>query len=380
MTAHPAHPPGERLLALDVFRGATIAAMILVNNPGSWGAIYAPLRHAKWHGWTPTDLVFPFFLWIVGVAIVLALGRRVASGEPLAAVRNKIARRALVLVLIGLGLSGFPELFYQPLAKLETLRFPGVLQRIGICYGAAALLFLACRARTLTVIVIALLCGYAALLAWTPVPGMGAPDLADPARSIAAWLDRAVFGEAHVWSQAKVYDPEGLLSTVGALATTLCGVLAGLVVRSPLPIVERVAKLMVGGGALVVAGYVWGWFLPLNKALWTSSYAIFTSGLATCAFGMALWICDVRGRRTWVEPLRVYGVNALTVFVGSALVARIMARIEIGDGNLKTWLYERLCTSWLEAERASLCWALLWVAAWYFALRAMDRRGWRVRV
>lgn len=375
----PSPIPRERLLALDVFRGATIAAMILVNNPGDWGHVYAPLRHAKWHGWTPTDLVFPFFLWIVGVAIVLALGGRVASGEGLGAVRFKVVRRALALVLIGLALHGV-GLAFEGWSFAAKWRFPGVLQRIGVCYGVAALLFLSCSARALVAVTAALLVGYAAMLCFVPVPGLGAPDLADPARTIAAWIDRSVFGEAHVWSQAKVYDPEGLLSTLPAIGTTLFGVFAGLVVKRHEPLETRIATLMVGGAALVAAGFVWDWFLPINKPLWTSSYAVFTAGQASCAFGLALWFCDVRGRRRAVEPFRVYGVNAITVFVGSALLARVMREIKVGDGNLTGWAYRTLCTSWLDGERASLCWALLWVSAWFVVLKWMDRRGIRLRV
>lgn len=371
--------PRERLLALDVFRGATIAAMILVNNPGDWGKVYAPLLHAKWHGWTPTDLVFPFFLWIVGVAIVLGLGGRVASGAPLGAVAHKIVRRALLLVAIGLALNGLGFLF-EGLAFFERWRFPGVLQRIGIAYGVAALLFLRCRGGALVAITAGLLIGYAVLLAFCPVPGLGAPDLADPARTIAAWLDRSVFGTNHLWSSAKVYDPEGLLSTLPAIATTLAGVSAGLVVTRAEPLERRIAALMVGGVALATLGFVWDWFLPINKPLWTSSYAVFTAGLASCGFGVALWVCDVRGWRRVVEPFRVYGVNAITVFVGSALLGRVLREIPVGDEPLSRWLYHALCTSWLSGKPASLCWALLWVSAWYLALRWMDRRGMRLRV
>ncbi|MFO1052405.1 MAG: heparan-alpha-glucosaminide N-acetyltransferase domain-containing protein [Planctomycetota bacterium] len=368
-----------RLLALDVFRGVTIAAMILVNNPGTWGAIYAPLEHAKWHGWTPTDLIFPFFLWIVGVAIVFALGGRVERGEPQAAVVRKILRRAATLIAIGIGIGLFPEVFWAPGETFAKLRFPGVLQRIGVCYAVASILFLRCRPRALAWIGAVILCVYWPLLALTPVPGLGAADLAVPAQSIAAWLDRSVFGPSHIWISAKVYDPEGILSTLPAIVTVLFGIAAGRIVRSDLPLEQRIARLMVRGFALASLGVVWDWFFPINKALWTSSYVVFTAGLASCAFGVALWVCDVLGRRRLAEPFRIYGVNAITVFVGSALLGRVLAKTSFGV-DTRAFLYRNLCTSWLSGERASLCWALLWVSGWFVVLRVMDRRGWRLRV
>lgn len=372
--------PRERLLALDVFRGLTIAAMILVNNPGNWGAIYAPLRHAEWHGWTPTDLIFPFFLWIVGVALVFALDRKRAEVAAHGFLTRKILRRAVALILIGLFLNAFPGIFTAPLETLRTLRIPGVLQRIGVCYAFAAILFLRVSSRHRASVIGALLLGYWAVLAWTPVPGMGPADLASKSQQIAAWIDRTLLGEAHLWRSAKVYDPEGLLSTLPAAATTLLGVLVGEIIRTAAPIETRIAKIMVIGVALASVGYVWDWFFPINKPLWTSSYVVLTAGLASCALGVALWACDVAGRRRLAEPLRVYGVNALTVFVGSALVGRTLVEIEIGDERLKAVLFRWLCDSWLDGKAASLAWALMWVTGWYAVLRAMDRRGWHLRV
>jgi len=209
----------SRLVSLDALRGLTVAAMVLVNNPGTWRAVYAPLRHAEWHGWTPTDLVFPFFLFVVGVAIPLALGRRVAAGESRASIVARAARRSAIIVALGLLLHAIPDF------DLAALRIPGVLQRIGVCYLVAALVFLTTGWRTQAALVAALLAAYWAALTLVPVPGFGVGRL-DPEGNLAAYIDRAVFGR-HVWRLVPVYDPEGLLSTVPAVATTLVGVLAG---------------------------------------------------------------------------------------------------------------------------------------------------------
>ncbi len=264
-----------RLVSVDVFRGMTILLMILVNNPGSWHTVYWPLLHAEWHGWTPTDLVFPFFLFIAGVAIVLAMKRRVDEGAPRRAMVAKLFRRAAILFGLGLFLSGYPFGLFGPrtfTALLETWRIPGVLQRIALCYLVASLLFLYCRERILKAVTLASLFGYWALMTLVPVPGQGAPDLDSKGGHLAGWLDRTVLGD-HLWVSAKVYDPEGILSTIPAVATTLLGVFAGLVLVAKIDPAERVARLLVRGSLLVATGYVWGWFLPINKALWTSSYA-----------------------------------------------------------------------------------------------------------
>lgn len=374
--AGPATTRASRLLSVDAFRGATIVAMILVNNPGSWGSVYAPLRHAAWHGWTPTDLVFPFFLFIVGVAIPLSLGRRVEAGEGGRLV-PKLVRRAAVLLALGLFLSGYPFGLFGSRsfgALLETWRIPGVLQRIAVCYLVASLLFVYLRPRAQQLCAAACLLGYWALLALVPVPGrVGPPDLDSQGDHLAGWLDRVVFGN-HVWSQAVVYDPEGLLSTIPAVATTLIGVAAGRLLLRSLPAVELVARLFVGGSVLVVVGYVWGWFVPINKPLWTSSYAVFTGGLAMCGLALFHWCCEVRERRRLMRPLVVYGVNAITVFVGSGVLAKTLA-VQVGESSPKAHVYETLLASWLPPHMASLAYALVWITAWYAVLAWMYRRG-----
>lgn len=380
--------PSQRLLSVDAFRGMTIVGMILVNNPGDWGAIYAPLRHAEWHGWTPTDLIFPFFLFIVGVAIVLALGRRVAEGTDRRALTLKIARRAAVLFALGLFLSGFPFGLFGPRSferLLETWRIAGVLQRIAVCYLAASLLFIFCRRATLRAVTVGLLVGYWALMTLVPIPGQGAPDIHTPDGHLAAWVDQQVLGN-HIWSGSKVYDPEGILSTLPSIATTLLGIFAGLLLAaprsesSPDDVPEKIARLFVFGTLLVIVGYVWNWFFPINKPIWTSSYAVFTAGLAACGLALCTWFFDVLEWRRVARPFTIYGVNAITVFVGSGVVALTLAFVKIGGKSLQHLIFSNLFSSWLPPKPASLGYALTWITCWFLVLLWMDRRGIRIKV
>ena len=376
-----AKPP--RLLSIDAFRGMTILGMILVNNPGDWGAVYAPLRHAEWHGWTPTDLVFPFFLFIVGVAIVIALQRRLEAGVDKGAVVVKLVKRAAIIFGLGLLLSGYPfGLFGSKTFSelLETWRIPGVLNRIAVCYLVVSLLFLYCRERALHVWNGVFLFGYWAMMTLIPVPGRGAPDIDAKDGHLSAWLDLTVLGK-HVWSGSKVYDPEGILSTIPAFSTTLFGVFTGLLLVSKLEPVEKVTRLLVRGSLLVVAGYVWNWFFPINKPIWTSSYAVFTAGQAMCALALCYWFFDLQGRRGIARPFEIYGVNSITVFVGSGLLATTLYSLKVGEKSLQAWIYDSFFLSWLAPpEVASLAYAITWVLGWFVVLAWMYRRGLIVKI
>ncbi|PWB77733.1 MAG: DUF5009 domain-containing protein [Holophagae bacterium] len=366
----------SRLLSVDVFRGMTMVAMILVNNPGDGSTTYWPLQHARWHGWTPTDLVFPFFLFIVGVSIVLALRRRVDGGSPLRPLHLKILRRSLILFGLGLLLAGFPFGLFGSRSFAELLavwRIPGVLQRIAVCYLVVSLLVLHYRVRTLKLVTVALLVGYWALMTLVPVPGQGAPDIDEPGGHLSAWLDRAVFGD-HVWEYAKVYDPEGLLSTLPALATTLFGVFAGLLLAARIEPLERLTRLLVAGALLTATGFVWGWFFPINKPIWTSSYAVFTAGLAFSTLALCYWWVDLRGERRLTHFFVIYGVNAIAVYVGSGALARLLGLITIDGVSLQQVIYRALLGSWLPPQVASLAYALAWVAGWALLLTWMYRR------
>src|SRR5437879_2350296 len=253
--------PPWRLRSLDAFRGLTIAAMVLVNNPGTWAAVYAPLKHAAWHGLTPTDVIFPFFLFIVGVAIPLS---RPSGG--------RVLRRAAVIFALGIVLNGLPRFDWA------TIRIPGVLQRIAVCYLVAAVLFLTTGWRTQAIVTAALLLGYWGAMTLVPVPGHGRGDLGAEG-NLAAWLDRGLLGP-HIWRVGRVYDPEGILSTVPAVATTLVGMLTGRWVQSARPALAIAAGLALAGAIGTTLGAVWGVWFPVTKALWTSSYAVLTAGLA----------------------------------------------------------------------------------------------------
>jgi predicted acyltransferase len=351
---------GDRLISLDVFRGITIAGMVLVNNPGTWSSIYWPLQHAEWHGWTPTDLVFPFFLFIVGVAIPLAFGRRIESGGSRRDLYLKVVRRTLIIFALGMFLAGFP--YFQ----LGTIRIPGVLQRIAVCYLFASIIFLNAKVRTQVIITVALLIVYWLLMTFLPAPGFGAGDLTKEG-SIASFIDRVIFGP-HIWKQGKVYDPEGLLSTIPALATTMFGVFTGQWLRTAKSQYEKVAGLFVAGAVCVVIGWCWNPFFPINKSLWTSSYVFFTGGLALEFLALCYWLIDIRKYQRWTKPFVVFGVNAIALYVGSGLMARLMELIKLpwGEGtiSLQDWIFEKLFLSWASPINASLAYAICFISVW----------------
>jgi predicted acyltransferase len=352
----------DRLVSLDAFRGATVAAMILVNNPGSWTTIYWPLAHAPWHGWTPTDLIFPFFLFMVGAS--LAFSSRDSTREALA--------RAIKTFGLGFFMAWYPRF------DLATVRIPGVLQRIAICYFVVFLLKRALSPRGLLGATAALLVGYWALMTMVPLPDGGPPSL-DPGRDLGAWIDRALM-PGHLWVSSKTWDPEGLLSTIPAVATTILGFLAGRLFRLGLAADDILRRLILGGLVLTVAGLAWSGVFPMNKSLWTSSYALFTAGLANVTLAAFYWAGDVRGHPSFMRPFVIYGVNAIVVFVASGLLAKTLGRIRIDDIPSNTWLYQTLFTPWLNPHNASLAYALANVIGWFLILWWMDRRGLHIKV
>jgi predicted acyltransferase len=380
-----AAPGGERLLSLDVFRGITIAAMVLVNNPGTWSAVYWPLEHAEWHGWTPTDLVFPFFLFIVGVSITLALGRRRTVGDTRGALALRAVRRSAVIFALGLMLNIVVMLGYGQ--GFDAVRIMGVLQRIALCYLAAALLFLWSGWRTQAGVAVALLLGYWALLTLVPVPGFGAGDL-DKVGSLTAWLDRLVL-DRHIWGGSKVYDPEGLLSTLPSIATTLAGVLAGHWLRSGPASIWSLKRKALGlaqvGLVATVAGLVWGAWFPINKSLWTSSYALFTAGAAALVLAACLWLVDVAGYQRWATPFVVFGTNALALYFLSTLCAVLLGIIRIPQPGgvslaVQAVLYRRLFAPWTSPINGSLAWAIAYLLIWLGAMWLLYRRRIFIRV
>ena len=358
-----------RMTSLDVFRGLTIAGMILVNNPGTWDAIYSPLEHSKWHGWTPTDLVFPFFLFIVGVSITLALSRRAEGGGSRRDLYLKIVRRAVIIFALGLLLSDFP--YNDP----ATFRIPGVLQRIAVCYLFASVIFLNTTWRAQAAITAALLLAYWAILTFVPAPGFAAGDLSMPG-SIASYVDRSVFGR-HTWKP--LYDPEGILSTTGALATTLAGVLTGQYLRTRREPLEKVAAMFVAGTGCVVVGWAWNYWFPVNKALWTSPYVVLTTGMALQLLAACYWLVDIKRLRRWSLPFAVFGTNALAVYFLSEFFVLLasLVRFTRPDGSqsdLLGLIYEKLFASWASPVNASLAFAVCTVLFWLGVMSLLYRK------
>ena len=371
------HGARERLLSLDVFRGVTVAAMLLVNNPGSWGAIYPPLEHAEWNGWTPTDLIFPFFLFIVGITTHLSMEARRARGDDDGALVRQVLRRGALIVLLGLLMSAYP---FYPLDRITTMRFPGVLQRIGVAYTFAALLTLRTSLKTQLLIVVALLYGYWFAMTLVPVPGrgIGALLLDDPSASLAAWIDRAVFG-VHLWKSSRTWDPEGLFSTVPAIASVILGVFAGRWLATPRPIESRLVALFGVGAICMVAGLMWGWSFPINKSLWTSSYVLFAAGTGGVALATCIWVIDVSGVRWWTTPFLWYGMNPMVAFVGSGMMARTIYSLVTVPRNgervpIQRVIYEDYYLTWLEPRDASLLFAVTFVIVWAGVLGTLYRK------
>lgn len=341
-----------RLVSLDAFRGATIAGMVLVNNLGDHSNAYAPLLHAPWHGWTMTDLVFPFFLWIMGVAMTFSFASRLDWGAKREDLLVHVFRRAGLLFAIGLFLNAFP------LFNFPELRIMGVLQRIALCYLLGSLIYLWSGARGRVLWCVGLLAGYWALMKLFPVPGYGAGILELPG-NFAQYVDSLVL-KGHLYKNELAWDPEGLVSTMTALVNTLLGTVCGTILRDGEDRKQKLHSMIVWGAGLVLAGLVCDRWLPINKNLWTSSYAMFTSGLAFLAFAAMWWAIDVKGWRTWAMAFVIFGVNAIAIYAASSLLADVMSASVTG---WKRAIYEGFVRPALDPRSASLAYGLVNVAA-----------------
>lgn len=369
-----AESKSKRLISLDAFRGITIASMILVNNPGSWGAIYHPLGHAKWHGWTLTDLIFPFFLFIVGVAIVFSFSKRIEVGQSRKKIYLKVLKRTLILFGLGLLLNAFP--FFH----LSTLRIPGVLQRIAITYAIASIIVLNTNIKWQAYIACSLLIFYWMIMKLVPVPGYGAGVL-EPQGNLCGFID-GILLSGHTWinAPAKGFDPEGLLSTIPAISSVLLGVLTGHWLKTEKSDLEKVVMLFVVGIAAIVLGEIMSIWFPINKNLWSSSYTVFTAGMALLFLGMCYWLIDIKGYRKWATPFLIFGSNAIAIYTLSSLLARAMVfwwKIPQQDGSaisLKTFLYRILFESWVSPINASLFYALTYILIWLVLMTILYRK------
>jgi len=348
-----------RLVSLDVFRGATIAGMFVVNTPGSWDHVFAPLLHAEWNGWTYTDTIFPFFLFIVGVSMAFSFSRRLAEGGD----RNKLLlhtlRRAVIIFGLGLALNTLSFFLFHR----AQVRIPGVLQRIGVCFFFAAVIYLLFGRRGLLPSAAILLAMYWGLMTFVPVPGYGTGRL-DVEGNLAAYLDRAVLG-AHTWKHNPGWDPEGLLSSLSAIATTLFGIFAGEWLRLRQAWGPRLAGLMGGGAIGFSLGLLWSVSFPINKNLWTSSYSLLMSGLAAMCLARCIWVVDVKGWKAWAKPFVWLGMNAIALFVASTLGTLLLLWIKVdGTGGKKRSLYATIYRTifdrFADARIGSLLFALVW--------------------
>jgi predicted acyltransferase len=367
------HTP-TRLTSLDLFRGVTIAAMILVNNPGNPHP-YWPLEHAEWNGWTPTDLIFPFFLFIVGVSLVFSSEDRLRRGDSRTALLFHALRRAVIIFAIGLVMNyllflGAPSIF-------PGLRIPGVLQRIGVCYLSACILFLYSSLRIRAIVVVALLIGYCALMSLVPVPGYGVPGrdipFLHPDANLAAYLDRRLLTTLY----EKTRDPEGLLSTLPAIATALLGVFTGEWLRSMRSSKTKTLGMLLFGVVGIALGGIWGVWFPINKKLWTSSYVLLTAGLALVCLALCYWAIDIRRwRGVWTMPFLIFGRNAITAYVVAFFVGVLPFAFNVRANsvmqNLHEYIFGRFFAPLGSPSFASLLFSLVVVALCLIPIWLMD--------
>ncbi|MDD2675763.1 MAG: DUF5009 domain-containing protein [Flavobacterium sp.] len=408
----------ERLISLDVFRGFTILLMTIVNNPGSWAAIYPPLAHAEWHGCTPTDLVFPFFIFIMGTAIPFAMPSKHFDY----AVFNKIIVRSLRIFCLGLFLNYFSriEIFglegisillirlmitfavayallgnfslkiktylvfgifailiilaYSHIEAFQEVRIPGVLQRIGIVYFFVSLLYLKTNLKTQLLVAASILLGYWIALAFVPVPGFGAANF-EKGTNLAAWLDNLVL-KGHLWSYSKTWDPEGILSTVPAVATGILGMFIGQILNLKIQQTKILKKIAVIGFGLIIAGLLWSVLFPINKSLWTSSYVLYSAGIATLCLTLLYFLIDVANYKKWTKLFLIWGVNPMIVFFFSGIIPRVLSTITIQNPeisteqiNLQSYFYKFcIVPIFSNPMNASLTFAVVYAIFWSLIL------------
>lgn len=347
----------KRLLSLDVFRGATIAAMILVNDPGNDHS-YAPLEHSKWNGCTPTDLIFPFFLFMVGVSIVYAMETRKETER-----HSKLVLRAFKRMVILLLITYVIRYFFVP--DLAHMRIPGVLTRIAVVYFICSVLYIKTSQRTRDWLFVIFLVGYYIALNFIPVPGVGYANL-EPTTNLGAWVDRLVFTPNHLWAETKIWDPEGLLGTIPAVATGLFGIrLGGWIKRRDHDDSIKVTWMFVYGTIAVILGLIWDLFFPINKALWSSSFVLYAGGLATIGLALSYWLIDVRGHKKFTPPFVAFGANAITAYILADFIPHYLGKVSIGGKPL----YNLLFAPYFSPINASLASAIftvfcVWIVMW----------------
>ena len=374
-------PRPSRLLSLDVLRGLTIGFMILVNNNGDERRAFWPLKHAYWNGFTPTDLVFPTFLFIVGISTVLSLSSRIKQGIGKQALAVSVVRRSVILYLLGLLVNSFPYF------HLHTMRFYGVLPRIAICYFVVAMLYLISPGwRSKAVLAVAALVGYWVLLRFVPVPGYGVPThdvpLLDRDGNLTAWLDRQIFSASHLYEGVR--DPEGLLSTIPAIGTALLGMLTGLWLRSTASIGQKARGIAVAGLSCLLLGGLWNITFPINKKMWTSSYVLFAGGLSMLLLALCMWLIDLpsaeeskpeRSRRSgYFTPFLVFGTNAISAYVLSELLLGAIDVLGPRNFSIERVVLHGISSVVPSGAFACLLYSLCYVAVCWLPMYVLYRR------
>jgi predicted acyltransferase len=366
----------ERLVALDAFRGATMALMVLVNDPGDGSHTYGPLRHSAWNGWTITDTVFPSFLWIVGVTITLSIANRVASGYSKPKLLMQIARRAAVLYALGLLIYAYPAF------DLSTQRILGVLQRIAICYLIASAIYVTSSWHGQLASIAVLLSSYWLMMKLVPVPHYGAGHL-DVERNFAHYVDRVLL-RTHNYASTKTWDPEGIISTLPSIATTLFGVLAGHLLRLRKTLGERVSWMFCAGNLLIAAALICDIWLPINKKLWTSSFSMFMAGLDFVVLAIFVWLIDGLGYKRVMKPLVIMGMNAIAIYMASEILAEVFEAIHWRSGagtiDLRAWIFQHLFAPLASPMNASLLYAVAYTLLMFALAYGLYRRGWFLKV
>ncbi len=366
-------PVSTRLTALDAFRGAAMLLMVLVNNGGGPRS-YVQLEHSPWNGWTLTDTVFPSFLWIVGVAITLSLGKRLQAGIAASSLVPQIVKRAVILYLLGFAL------YLPPQFDLSHSRILGVLQRIAICYLVASLLYLFTGVRGNIIAIAGLLILYTSLMMWAPVPGQGHGNWTVEG-NFAHYVDSILLGP-HNYASTRTWDPEGIVSTLPAIATALLGVMAGYILRLKFTLTERIGWLVLAGAVLFCGGEIWSVWMPINKKLWSGSFTLLMAGLDFIVLAVALWFVDKRGYKKVVKPLLIVGMNSITVYMASEVLAEVLDNIHSGSrgASLHELIYSRFFAPLGSTENASLLWALSFTLLMYLLAYFLYKKSWFWRI
>jgi predicted acyltransferase len=350
-----------RLISLDAFRGFTIMLMILVNNPGHWEYILSPLKHAKWHGCTPTDLVFPFFLFIMGTAMAFSFSRRLEENLSRKPLYLQIIKRTFLLIFLGLFLSWYLRW------NFSTLRFPGVLQRIGLCYFFASMIILHTGRRGQMIWTALLLVGYWIVMAFIPFPGRTG-DVWALNSNLAQYID-GILLKGHLYKQEIGFDPEGLLSTLPAIAQVMLGWFTGQWLRSKSDPLEKTNRMFIAGNISIVLGLAWSLFMPINKQLWTSSYVLYTTGIALNFLAISYWLVDIKGYSRFTKPFVIFGSNAILAFFGSGIMAKTLYMWEVtrADGSsvsLKRLFCDQVLLPLFGNWGGSLAHPILYILIW----------------